>query len=347
MIRCATAGLVPTALILGLLATTAGRAQDQAAPGPGLGGQPLPAAPAIQTGTPAGDPPPPQPLTPEDLEQLRQQMLDTDRAGRLTGPELGRLRDQNRDSQRALSYPTYSDRPPPMAQRREIQASPSPSTPPYPLRLWQGMISAVTFLDRAGAPWPVTHVAWDRNVIAVNGDGCSQGAGAIDLKAGEGDRTTSLFLMPCSFWSWANIVVTLEGLPAPIVFQIQSGDNAQAASAVDMGVTVRLPGRSPLRPQQSAAAAADAGFRPDAALDDFLNAVPPKGARSARVIGAGAAAWIFGGALYLRGDFTVLNPTHQARASYGQLQVWRFDQPISRVLIRDRDGAERALTIDF
>ncbi len=209
------------------------------------------------------------------------------------------------------------------------------------------MISAVTFLDRAGAPWPVTHVAWDRNVVAVNGDGCAQGAGAIDLKAGEGDRTTNLFLMPCSFWSWANVVVTLEG-PARSR-RVPDPERRQRPGGLGRRHGHHGPPARPLalRPQQSAAAAADAGFRPDAALDDFLNDVPRRERDRPRVVGAEGAAWIFGGALYLRGDFTVLNPTHQARASYGQLQVWRFDQPISRVLIRDRDGAERALTIDF
>lgn len=299
-----------------------------------------------------GEPLPPAPLTPEDLERLRLEMLQNDNATQLTPGEIGSLRDRNRDTQRALSYPSYETTPPPVGQRREIQVSPSPNTPPYPLVLWKGMVTAITFLDRTGNPWPILRVARDPGAFALNGQGCAAGGEQSEISAGEGDRITTITVMPCAFWSWGNIVINLDGMTAPIIFQVSSGAKEGYAAAVDMGITVRLPGTSPLKPQRPAgyAAAPDdaAGFRPDAALSEFLNGTPPKAARPAKVLSsADASAWIYGGALYLRGNFTVVNPVHQARAAYGELQVWRFDQPVSRILVKDRSGAEQIVTLDF
>ncbi len=146
----------------------------------------------------------------------------------------------------------------------------------------------------------------DPTAFALNGEGCNTGGNSqSEVQAGEGDRITTITVMPCAFWSWGNIVVSLDGMTAPIIFQVASGANQGYAAAVDMGVTVRLPGASPMKPQRPAgyAAAPDdaAGFRPDSALSDFLNGTPPKAARSAKVVGGGdAAAWIYGGALYLQ-----------------------------------------------
>ena len=345
----------------GALAQTAAEASQtgavsQAGAAPQAGAVPPAGAPGAPygAGPSQGEPPPPAPLSAEDLERLRLEMLQNDRATQLTPGEIGALRDRNRDTQKALTYPSYETTPPPMGQRREIQVSPSPNSPPYPLTLWKGMVTAITFLDRTGNPWPVLHVARDPSAFALNGDGCTSGGSSkSDMPSGEGERITTITVMPCAFWSWGNIVVSLDGMTAPIIFQVQSGGQANYATAVDMGVTVRLPGSSPMRPQRPAgyAAAPDdaSGFRPDAALSDFLNGTPPKAARAARVIGGGGdvAAWIYGGALYLRGSFTVVNPVHQARAAYGELQVWRFDQPVSRVLVKDRGGAEQIVTLDF
>lgn len=311
--------------------------------------QPASAAPTAPS---LGEPAPPAPLAPEDLERLRQEMIQNDNATQLTPAEIGTMRDRNRDNQRALTYPSYETTPPPIGQRREIQVSPSPNTPPYPLVLWKGMVTAITFLDRTGNPWPVLRVARDPGAFALNGEGCAAGSGQDQVSAGEGDRITTITVMPCAFWSWGNIVVSLDGMTAPIIFQVASGAKEGYAAAVDMGITVRLPGTSPLKPQRPAgyAAAPDdaAGFQPDAALSEFLNGTPPKAARPARILGgAEAAGWIYGGALYLRGNFTVVNPVHQARAAYGELQVWRFDQPVSRILVKDRSGAEQVVTLDF
>jgi intracellular multiplication protein IcmK len=324
---------------------------SQPAPAPIQGQATMPPQP--QLGPSRADPPPPAPLTAEDLARLREEMLQNDGATQLTPGEIGAIRDRNRDTQRALTYPSYDTTPPPIGQRREIQVSPSPNSPPYPLTLWKGMVTAVTFLDRTGNPWPVLRVSRDPAAFALNGEGCNTGGNSqSEVQAGEGDRVTTITVMPCAFWSWGNIVVSLDGMTAPIIFQVASGANQGYAAAVDMGVTVRLPGASPMKPQRPAgyAAAPDdaAGFRPDSALSDFLNGTPPKAARSAKVVGGGdAAAWIYGGALYLRGSFTVVNPVHQARAAYGELQVWRFDQPVSRILVKDRTGTEQIITLDF
>ena len=173
--------------------------------------------------------------------------------------------------------------------------------------------------------------------------------------------------MPCRVQTWGNVSIQLENLPVPLVFMIRSGGRD---GFVDVPVTVKVRGRSPttpIRPVEAAAAASPVRFaaaaslnakgmetdaigrvKPDRMLDDFGTGVPPKGARRVRVDSPGVSAWMFNGRLYLRGPITVVNPAHDAVADApGGHRVWRFDQPVSRVLVVGEDGVERGLSLDL
>ena len=58
------------------------------------------------------------------------------------------------------------------------------------------------------------------------------------------DRPTSINLMPCRYDTWGNILIRLENVPYPIPLMILSGQS----ETVDIPVTVRVAGTSPLTP---------------------------------------------------------------------------------------------------
>lgn len=316
------------------------------------------APPAAATPVPSSSPAEaaPQPLTPEDLEQLRRTLVNQNKAVILNRGEMGQVRDRAMDGQAALAYPGYSKQRLPTARRREIAYNQAPTAQPEHLALWQGTITALSFIDKNGRPWPIADVAYDPRLYSVNGQGCGENREAPPAQQEGEDRPNTLNVMPCAFWSWANLVVSLEGMAVPMVIQTQSGTE-ENGSDLDMAVTVRVNGTSPARsrqPNQLVAAAdprlsgRDTGFKPDNVLDDFLNGTPPKAARHIRVAGdATAEGWVYNGSLYLRGNFVVMNPAHDARASFGDYQVWRFNQPTSRILVKSSDGTEQALVVDY
>ncbi|MBZ6078940.1 DotH/IcmK family type IV secretion protein [Microvirga puerhi] len=307
---------------------------------------------AAQTG---GAEPPPRavrPVTPEDINRLRGALTQQNSSLILNRSEVGQLRDRSLDSEYSLRRPGYSGKKPPTPRRKELLISQAPDgSVPSRLSLAQGIVSAVTILDQKGNPWPIEDLAYDPQMLSVNGIGCS--SAEKPPQADKEGRPHVLYLMPCRFWTWANLVVKLERSASPLTFQVESGSDEEGAT-VDMAIDVRVKGAAPSRGSATGLAAAsdrqprEAGFRPDSSLDDFLNGTPPPGARELRVSGDPSAnAWLFGGALYLKGPLVVMNPAHDARASYGGVSVWRFDHPIPRILARTSDGAQRVVVVDF
>ena len=313
-------------------------------------------------------PPPPRALTASELQQLQVEMSTRGAAQILTPGNIGAIRDRVIDAQGASTYPGYSDEPPPAPRARVVTfAGEIARLPPAQLFLAMGVVTPITFLDEKNRPWPVASVAYDPRSFAQDGAGCGGQVQAATPASTGGERPTTINLMPCRVQTWGNVSIQLEGLPVPLVFMIKSGGRD---GFVDVPVTVKVKGRSPttpVRPVEAAAAAnpvrfAAAGGRlntngmeaeggrvkPDRTLDDFGTGVPPRGARRVRVDGANVSAWTLNGRLYVRGPITVVNPAHDAMADApGGHRVWRFDQPVNRILVIGEDGVERGLTLDF
>ena len=103
------------------------------------------------------------------------------------------------------------------------------------------------------SPWPIASVAYDPRLFAQDGTGCGQDAamGASQVAAAAGsDRPTSINLMPCRYDTWGNILIRLENVPYPIPLMVLSGQS----ETVDIPVTVRVAGNSPLTPVRVAPA---------------------------------------------------------------------------------------------
>jgi intracellular multiplication protein IcmK len=320
------------------------------------------------SGQGGGKPPPPRELTPAEIQALQREMTARGAAAILTPGNIGEIRDRVLDAQGASTLPGYSDQPPPEPRARVVTfAGEIARLPPAQLYLAMGVVTPITFLDERNRPWPVASVAYDPRSFAQDGAGCGGQVQAATPASTGGERPTTINLMPCRVQTWGNVSIQLENLPVPLVFMIRSGGRD---GFVDVPVTVKVRGRSPttpIRPVEAAAAASPVRFaaaaslnakgmepdaigrvKPDRMLDDFGTGVPPKGARRVRVDSPGVSAWMFNGRLYLRGPITVVNPAHDAVADApGGHRVWRFDQPVSRVLVVGEDGVERGLSLDL
>ena len=127
----------------------------------------------------------------------------------------------------------------------------------------------------------------------------------------------------------------------------------------DGTLSIVVPGSSPMRSAATSATASgpgqpsyrtSSGFTHDRYLDDFLFGTPPQGATRATIGGGpGIEGWVFDGALYLRGAFTVVNPAYDASAQSreGTLQVYKYGPPVSRILATDQMGREFVLNVSY
>lgn len=269
-------------------------------------------------------------LTPEDIVSLRGAVI------RAQGAQSGVYAPAPKVTPRVISV--GGDR-----------AGASPPT----ITLAFGIVTPITFVDDRSNPWPVSSIAYDPRVFSQDGQGCGSSVQA----PGGAERPATLNIMPCRSESYGNFSVELEGYTWPIVVMAKSGMDA---TALDLPITVKVKGTSPLTPTRVAgsgaapspvsfAAAATRTTAGDNALALFGAGTPPAGAARARVTGAaGVSAWIYQNHLYLRGRMVVVNPPHDATADTPDgVHVWRIARPVSRVLVMLEDGAETPITIDW
>lgn len=326
-----------------------------------------------------------KPLTDQDQSRLREIIVEQNRGAILSPENVGGLRQDKLNYLGAKSYPGYPGKALPRAHHREIRYVPNSGRPAEQIKLAVNTFSPMSFLDDRGRKWPISDVYFDPLVVSVNGNGCErpsngQPSGASSVFSLSEKEENTITIIPCGYWAWGSIAVRLYGgrdrdrdqAQVPLVFMLSAGtpSNADASqNYVDTPIVVRVAGLSPAAmsrptemaagPARSAASArmgqrggkgkkgAASGF-PDRYLDDFANGTPPKGARPIRIGGySDVSAWEFNGKLYVRGPITVVNPIHDAEASYGQNVVWRFDRPVYRILVLAADGREHALSLSY
>lgn len=202
------------------------------------------------------------PLTPQQVVQLRQ-LIDA--------------------SQRAAAIPPTI---PPKPVSSTIMLNLAPGATPPAIRLSQGYVSSLVFVDSTGTPWPIasydigdpkaTHLQWD-------------------------GKSNVLLLQAISPYSDGNLVIRLRGLPTPITLELVSGQRVVDYRA-DIHVsgigpdTKELPTGTPL---------------PNSAnqlLLDVLDGVAPAGSKHLTVVGGDADVWLLGNKMYMRTRLTVLSP---------------------------------------
>lgn len=225
-------------------------------------------------------PPPANPPT-EDQQKafdmlLRQNMpLNTD--------QVIQLRQQIDMSQRAAAVsPTV----PPKPVSTTIMMNLAPGSTPPPIRLAQGYVSSLVFVDSTGAPWPIaSYEIGNPKATNIQWDG----------------KSNILLLQAVSPYSNGNLVIRLVSLPTPLTLELISGQRV-----VDFRADIHVAGAGP----NSKEISTQFNMPTPASnlLLPVLDGVAPSGSKVLTVKGGDCQAWLVGDKMYLRTRFTVLSP---------------------------------------
>lgn len=237
----------------------------------------------------------------------------------MTAEQIRALREVYETTKRVTAEPPRTP-PKPVVSSQTISLA--PGTQPPVIRLANGYVTSVVFVDQTGAAWPVTaysvgnpkafNIAWDTesNLLLIQGQGA---------------------------YVSGNMAVTLKKLDTPIMLTIVSEQNV-----VDYRVDFRVQGRGP-----NATGSIIGSSLPqnnNQLLMNLLDGVPPADARMLEVEGAQGQAWLRGSVMFLRTPLTVLSPSWQATMSSPDgTKVYQMN-PTPMVLVSDR-GQSVALKV--
>lgn len=202
----------------------------------------------------------------------------------LTPEQLLRLKQLHQTTEFADTSPVGVP-PKPTATSQFVNLSPG-STPPV-IRLSQGFVSSLVFLDSTGAPWPIS--AYDL------GD-----PSAFNI---QWDKTSNtLMIQAMKLYNYGNIAVRLKGLNTPVMLTLIPGQKA-----VDYRVDLRIEGIGPMAVNSMPVSE---GLPPSAnqLLLHVLDGVPPPGSKRLIISGGDARGWIVEDRMFIRTNLTILSP---------------------------------------
>jgi intracellular multiplication protein IcmK len=201
----------------------------------------------------------------------------------LTPQQVVKLRQLIDQSQRAASIPANV---PPKPVSSTLIMNLAPGTTPPAIRLAQGYVTSLVFVDSTGSPWPIssydignpkaTTIQWDQksNIILIQ---------AI---APYGD---------------SDLIVRLVGLPTPLTLELVSGQRV-----VDYRTDIHVPGIGPNTKDLPTGTALPGSA--NQLLLNVLDGIAPSGSKPLAVTGGDGLAWLLGDKMYLRSRLTVLSP---------------------------------------
>ena len=161
-----------------------------------------------------------------------------------------------------------------------------PGSTPSVIRLGQGFISSVVFLDSTGAPWPI--IAYDLGDPAV-----------VNIQWDKSGNT--MMMQAKKLYTYCNMAIRLQGLSTPVMLTIVPGQQV-----IDYRVDMRVVGYGP-----NAKNIATGLNLPEATNDvlmQVLDDIPPTGGTLMTVKGGPAKAWVVGHTMYIRTRLTILSP---------------------------------------
>lgn len=207
----------------------------------------------------------------------------------MTSDQIQRLRQLfNQTQAAAATMPGTPPRPTISSQYVKLE----PGATPTVIRLAQGYVTTVAFLDATGQPWPVDNydignpqsfnIQWDK-------------------------KSNLLMIQATSLYSVGNLAVQLRGLSTPVMVTLVSGQKA-----VDYRIDLRIPGNGP---NAKALLGRNLPDSADPTLLNILEGVAPKGSTSLKILGGSAQAWYGNNHLYLRTRLTLISPAWIATMS--------------------------------
>lgn len=197
-----------------------------------------------------------------------------------------------------------------------------PGATPTAIRLAEGYVTTLAFLDTTGQPWPVDNydignpqafnIQWDK-------------------------KSNLLMIQATSLYSVGNLAIQLRGLETPVMLTLISGQKA-----VDYRVDLRIPGNGP-----NAKALLGRNL-PESANPNLLNileGVPPVGNTTLKISGGPAQAWLVGNHLYLRTRLTLISPAWIATMSSPD-GMKAYEMPKTPVILGFEDGQSIQLKVE-
>ena len=262
----------------------------------------------LNSAPPSAAPPSPDANTAFDM--MMQQNMP------MSPQQVVKLHQQIDTAQRAAAVPATV---PPKPVSTTLMVNLAPGTTPPAVRLSQGYVSSLVFVDSTGSPWPIaTFDIGNPKALNVQWDG----------------KSNILLLQAISPYSNGDIVVRLVGLPTPVTLQLVAGQRV-----VDYRVDIHVSGLGPNTKELPI------GTRlPNSAnqlLLSVLDGVAPPGSKSLNVIGADAQAWLMGETLYLRTRLTLLSPGWMGKmVSPDGMQAYELPRTSSILVSRYGEPAE-------
>lgn len=201
----------------------------------------------------------------------------------MTPEQIQRLRSLYNASQYAAA--SSPDTPPrPTATSLFVDLSPG-ATPPV-IRLSQGFVTSLVFIDSSGAPWPIeSYDIGNPNAFNIQWDKTSN----------------TLMVQSATLYNYGNLAVKLRTLNTPIMLTLIPGQKA-----VDYRVDLRVQGYGPNATALPVGNGLPNGADP--ALLSVLDGVPPDGSKVLTVSGGECQAWLSGTNLYVRTRMDVISP---------------------------------------
>jgi intracellular multiplication protein IcmK len=201
----------------------------------------------------------------------------------LNPEQIGKLKQMYQTHEYAQASPVGTP-PKPTATSQMVNLSPG-STPPV-IRLSQGFVSSLVFLDSTGAPWPIS--AYDLGDPA-----------AFNI---QWDKTSNtIMIQALKLYNYGNLAIRLKGLNTPVMLTLIPGQKA-----VDYRVDLRIQGYGP----NAITLPMEEGIPPAASdiLLHVLDGVPPADSQRLVINGGDARAWLSHEKMYVRTNLTVLSP---------------------------------------
>jgi len=201
----------------------------------------------------------------------------------LTPQQVVKLRQLIDQSQRAAAVPATV---PPRPVSSTLMVNLAPGATPPAIRLAQGYVTSLVFVDSAGSPWPVaSYDLGDPKSTTMNWDG----------------KSNVLLLQANTPYGDSDLVIRLVGLATPVTLELVSGQRV-----VDYRTDIHVPGFGPNSKDMPVGS-----IMPNSAnqaLLGVLDGIAPPGSRGLVVKGGDCMAWLLGNKMFLRTRMTVLSP---------------------------------------
>ncbi|MDF1654753.1 MAG: DotH/IcmK family type IV secretion protein [Coxiellaceae bacterium] len=177
---------------------------------------------------------------------------------------------------------------PPKATSSSVQVDLAPGSTPPVVRLRNGYVTSVVFLDATGQPWPIqAYDLGNTKIFNIHWD----------------QKGNTLMIQANSDYRQGNLAVILRGMNAPVMITLMPGQQA-----VDYRLDMRIPrlGPNALTTNTSLPATGDPR------LLNVLDGIPPTGAKQLQLSQLGSEAWVQGSVMFLRTPLAVLSPSWTA-----------------------------------